>query len=113
VAQVVLHGREHVVLLRPLGNVLAMSVLNYESRVMKPSAFEDEVPQVAASRELIRASTAKRFDLAKYGDVYTERLKKLIEEGRWTGDRGTASPRASANDQPHGRTEGEPGDGPR
>jgi non-homologous end joining protein Ku len=31
----VLHGREHVVLLRPLGDVLAMSVLNYESQVTK------------------------------------------------------------------------------
>jgi non-homologous end joining protein Ku len=31
------------------------------------------------TRELIRASTAKRFDLAKYQDVYTEKLKRLIE----------------------------------
>jgi DNA end-binding protein Ku len=86
VAQVVLHGREHIVLLRPLGNLLAMSVLNYEPRVTKPSAFEDQVPKAEApteevnlTRELIKASTAKRFDLAKYQDVYTEKFKTLIE----------------------------------
>jgi DNA end-binding protein Ku len=38
VAQVVLHGREHVVLLRPLGNLLAMSVLNHQrSRTKCPT----------------------------------------------------------------------------
>jgi DNA end-binding protein Ku len=86
IAQVVLHGREHVVLLRPLGNLLAMSVLNYESRVTKPSAFEAEVPkaepsaeEVNLTRELIKASTARKFDLAKYQDEYTDKLRKLIE----------------------------------
>jgi non-homologous end joining protein Ku len=56
-----------------------MSVLNYEPRVTKPSAFEDEVPKVAASPEEVNLTRAKRFDLGKYKDVYTEKLKQLIE----------------------------------
>jgi DNA end-binding protein Ku len=86
IAQVVLHGREQLVLLRPLGRLLAMTILSYEHQVKKPAAFDDEVPKVEVSREemglakaLIGAATVKKFDLARYKDVYTEKLAKLIE----------------------------------
>jgi DNA end-binding protein Ku len=86
VAQVVMHGREQTVLLRPMGHVLAMSALSYESQVTKPSAFEDLAPKAQPSPEeldltktLIRASTAEEFDFAAYKDVYTEKLTKVIE----------------------------------
>jgi DNA end-binding protein Ku len=86
VGQVVMHGREQVVLLRPMGGLLTMTVLNLEPQVTKPSAFAEEAPKVEASPEemklaktLIDASTAKKFDFAKYKDVYTEKLTRLIE----------------------------------
>jgi len=86
VAQIVLHGREQTVLLRPLEKLLVMSVLNYDHQVTKPSAFEEEVPQVdiaaqelKLAKTLIGVSTAKTFDFAAYKDVYTEKLTKLIE----------------------------------
>jgi DNA end-binding protein Ku len=86
VAQVVIHGKEHTVLLRPIGNVLAMSALSYEKQVTKPSAFDELAPSAQPSPEeldltktLIRASTAADFDFAAYKDVYTEKLTKVIE----------------------------------
>jgi DNA end-binding protein Ku len=85
-AQVVLHGREQTVLLRPMDRLLAMTVLNYEPEVTKPSAFEEEAPQAELSSEelklaktLISMSTPKKFDFSAYKDVYTEKLTQLIE----------------------------------
>jgi DNA end-binding protein Ku len=86
VAQVVLHSKEQLVLLRPVDHLLAMSVISYDHQVTKPSAFADEAPQVEIAPEeltlaktLIRSSTPKKFNLAKYQDVYTQKLTKLIE----------------------------------
>src|SRR5262249_4402245 len=85
-AQVVMHGREQVVLLRPVNGLLAMSLLNYEHQITKPSTFEGELtkPEVAPEelklvKTLIEASTSKKFDFGKYKDDYTEKLTKLIE----------------------------------
>jgi DNA end-binding protein Ku len=86
VAQVVLHGKEQLVLVRPIDGVIGMTVLAHDAQITKPSAFEDEVPKVQTNddelklaKTLIDASTPKKFDLAKYKDVYTEKLSKLIE----------------------------------
>lgn len=86
IAEVVLHGKEQVVLLRPMDDLLAMTVLNYDNEVVKPETFKDEVPHAEASKDemalvktLIDASTAKKFDFSAYKDLYTERLSKLIE----------------------------------
>lgn len=86
VAQIVMHGKEQTILLRPVDNLLAMSILNYEHQVTKPSAFDEEVPKTEISpdelklaKTLIAVSTPKKFDFAAYKDVYTEKLTKLIE----------------------------------
>jgi DNA end-binding protein Ku len=86
VAQVVMHGREQLVLLRPMSGLLAMSILSYEHQVNKPAAFQEEAPSQEASAEelklakhLIATTTAKKFELSKYKDVYTQKLTQLIE----------------------------------
>jgi len=86
VAQIVMHGKEQTVLLRPMERLLAMSILNYEHQIAKPAAFEEEVPQVEASPEelklaktLINVTTPEQFDFSIYKDLYTEKLTKLIE----------------------------------
>lgn len=86
VAKVVLHGREQVVVLRPLEKLIAMSILSFEQQVNKTSTYEEEVPPTDIAPEelnlvktLITASTAKEFDFSKYKDHYTENLAKLIE----------------------------------
>jgi DNA end-binding protein Ku len=87
VAQVVLHGREQLVLLRPYQNLIAMSVLNYENQVTKPAVFEEEAPkevhaageELKLAKDLISTASPKKFDLAKYKDVYIDKLTQLIE----------------------------------
>ncbi len=86
VAQVVMHGKEQVVLLRPLGRLLAMTMLSFDSQVVKPTPFEEETPPQEMSppemdlvATLIKAQTPKKFDFSKYKDVYTEKLTELIE----------------------------------
>jgi DNA end-binding protein Ku len=41
VAQVVLSGRQQLAYIWPIQNLLAMTLLNYENQVTKPSTFED------------------------------------------------------------------------
>src|SRR5262249_44741971 len=85
VAQVVLHGREQLVLLRPQENLLILEVLHYRHQVTQPSALADEAPQTEVTpeelhmaRTLVNASTAN-FNLEKYADLYTHKLEQLIE----------------------------------
>ena len=51
VAQVVLHGREQLVLLRPQENLLILEVLHYRHQVTQPSTLADEVPQTEVTPE--------------------------------------------------------------
>src|SRR5262249_1861584 len=46
VAQIVFAGREQLVLVRPIHDLLLMTMLSYDSQIKKPSAFEDEAPDV-------------------------------------------------------------------
>jgi DNA end-binding protein Ku len=86
IAQVVMHGKEQTVLLRPADGLLAMSMLSYDPQITKPAAFEDEIPkqdvapdELKLIKTLIDAATDKRFDYARYKDVYTDKLTQLIE----------------------------------
>ncbi len=86
IAQVVLHGKEQVVLLRPIGKLIAMTMLSYDNQIVKPASFEPEVPdqetapaELELVKTLIKAQTPKTFDYSKFKDVYTDKLTKLIE----------------------------------
>ncbi len=85
IARVVFSGKEQLVLVRPLDGLLMMSMLNYHAQLHKPEAVADEIHRPELARQevklaemLIDASTAKKFDIAGYRDLYTERLTKLI-----------------------------------
>ncbi|HVS39228.1 MAG TPA: Ku protein [Gemmataceae bacterium] len=86
VATMVFSGREQLALVRPLGKLLVVHLLQYEEQVKKPAAFEEEIGGVEVTskeldlaRSLVDASTPKEFDLAAYRDEYSGRLLKLIE----------------------------------
>lgn len=86
VAQVVLSGREQLVLVRPLHGLLTMSVLVYESQIKQPSSFKDELVELELNdqemnltRQLISALVDEDFDLGRYTDKYVEKLTQLIE----------------------------------
>lgn len=86
VAQVVMHGKEQVVLVRPMDKLLSMTTLHYHAQIKAPSSFDDELGSPDLSSEemnlvnmLVSATADKPFEHAEYRDVYTERLTKLIE----------------------------------
>jgi|SRR5579884_231968 len=85
IARVVFSGQGRVAVVRPVDQVLAMTLLSYEDQIKKPSAFEDEVKAEASAEErklavtLINAATTDHFDLGQYKDEYTARLSKLLE----------------------------------
>jgi DNA end-binding protein Ku len=86
IGRAVISGKEKVVLLRPVENVLSMSVLQYEPQVKQPSAFEDELVKVDSSKEelkltksLIEALSRDDASLSDYKDEYTDKMTQLIE----------------------------------
>jgi DNA end-binding protein Ku len=86
VATVVMHNRDQLVLLRPVGKLLTMVLLSFENQVVRPATFEADAPDPNFSDEelglvkmLIKASTPKKFDLTGYRDTYVDKLTQLIE----------------------------------
>lgn len=78
-------GREHVALIRPLGDGLALQQLRYADEVRDPS--EVEVPEaevkpqeMALAKLLVEAQSTPAFDPAKYKDDYQEKLKVIIDK---------------------------------
>jgi DNA end-binding protein Ku len=85
-AQVVISNREQLVVLRPIGKLLAASILQYTADLKPPEEFEKllEVPPVPASelklaRTLIQATREKKADLPLFRDLYAERLRELVD----------------------------------
>jgi DNA end-binding protein Ku len=85
-AQVVLSGKEQLVLLRPMEGLLVMTVLSLDAEISKPGAFKDEAPpadftkeEMTLAKTLIKASSTDKLDYAQYKDEYTEKLKQLIQ----------------------------------
>ncbi len=86
IAQVVMTGREQLVLVRPMGRMLVMTGLHYFKKVKAATEFEDEIApiefkpeEVALTNTLIGATKVAEFDLAKYKDTYVEKLQQLIQ----------------------------------
>lgn len=86
VAQIVLSGREQLVMLRPAGKLLMMTVLHYYKKVKSADEFEGDVEdqriaraELQLTKTLIEASKIERFDLSAYKDKYVENLGRLIE----------------------------------
>lgn len=92
ICQVVISRREELVMVRPMDHMLVMTVLRYANELKSPDDVLKDLPPAKANQQelslttqLIKALTVKSFDLAKFHDVYEERLRELIEakvEGR-------------------------------
>jgi DNA end-binding protein Ku len=86
IAQVVIANREQLVRLRPVGQLIAMSVLSHAMQVKQPADFEDELvdtpstkSELELTRQLIQAMSTKQFNIAEYPDTYVEKLSQLIQ----------------------------------
>lgn len=85
-AQVVISQREQLVLLRPVGDLLAMTILSHEAKVKPADQFREEIEdaectaeELQLARMLIDASRLQDFNYGSYTDRYVEKLTELIQ----------------------------------
>ena len=89
IARVVIRNKEQLVAIRPAGEALTMSTMNFADEVVSPDAIEEIAAEEdgktkATQRELDMAeqlidSLTSDFDPDKYHDTYRERVLDLIE----------------------------------
>jgi DNA end-binding protein Ku len=104
VAQVVISKKEELVVVRPIEDLLVMTVLNYANEIKEPQSFLDELVKTDTSKQelqlteqLIGALTTDKFELGQFRDLYTEKLTQLIES-KVEGKEIVAPP---AGEEPH------------
>lgn len=97
-ARVVMRDKEHLVAVRPIGEVLAMTTLVYHDELVDQADLEVPVPsakpsekELAMAQQLIDALSSD-FDPEKYRDTYRERIMEIIER-KAQGKEIVASPR--------------------
>ena len=85
-AQVVISQREQLVLLRPMDDMLAMTILSHQAKVKPADRFRDEIEDSECTPEelqlasmLIEASRLNEFDYGSYTDRYVDKLRELIQ----------------------------------
>ena len=86
IASVVISGREQLALLRPLENMLVMTVLSYAKKVKAIDEFSRQLEEQEMSDEekaltstLISASFVEDFEIKTFKDEHIENLGKLIK----------------------------------
>jgi DNA end-binding protein Ku len=85
VARVVLHRREHILLLRPRGKGLIATTLRYKNEVRNQDDYFDEIPNVKVAPDMLKLAThileSKKgaFKPEKFDDRYEDALKALIK----------------------------------
>ena len=86
IAQVVISNREQLVALKPVANLLTLSVLHYHSAIRPASAFDKDLPDIEVSKTevklaktLIDMTKASDAGLEDYRNVYNERLSALVQ----------------------------------
>ena len=84
-AHVVISGREQMVLVRPIGTVLALTLLYHHERLHAWEPIVEAVPEAEVSDDelalgaaLIAASRIEDLDLTSYEDTYRARMTELI-----------------------------------
>jgi DNA end-binding protein Ku len=78
------HGRDHVVILRPVDNALALHQLHFAPEVQSVAALGVESAKVREAelklaRQLIEQQSAKTFDPAAYPDEVKARVEEAIQ----------------------------------
>jgi DNA end-binding protein Ku len=78
------HGRDHVVVLRPSGNALALHQLHFAPEVLSTDALGVEnakvrEPELKLARQLIEQQSAESFDPAAYPDEVKARVEEAIQ----------------------------------
>lgn len=114
IARVVMHGREYLAALRPLGDALCLETMHFNDEVVKGDSIAALHPVKAkpSDRELKMAeqlieSLTSDFEPEKYHDEYREKLMEVIEK-KARGEKIVNRPphrsrRPNLRPRPHGR----------
>ena len=85
VAGIVLSGHEERVLIRPMKNLLVMTVLYLEHQLKQPAEFADEIheakitaSEVKLAGDLVESFTSSKIDFSQYKDLFTERVQQVL-----------------------------------
>lgn len=86
IAEVILSRREQHVLVRPLGRLLMMTVLQHQDELKEPAEFEDQVEEakyaaqeLQMAKQLVEGMQPKNWQFSSYTDDYEHKLGQLIE----------------------------------
>lgn len=86
VGQVVMSGKDQLVLLRPYQDALHMALLNYEHEIRDPAKTVSALAKVPATdkkvklaEQLVASWTDDKFDFSTYKDTYNDKMKALID----------------------------------
>ena len=92
VGRAVMFGRDQLVLVRQIDQLLSMSLLNYDAEIRKPKDLKDDVAEpklaprkIELAEKLVQTWTEDDFDFSTYKDTYQDKLKELVDakvEGR-------------------------------
>jgi DNA end-binding protein Ku len=92
VGRAVMFGRDQLVLVRQIDQLLGMSLLNYDAEIRKPKDLENDVAEpklaprkIELAEKLVQTWTEDDFDFSTYKDTYQDTLKELVDakvEGR-------------------------------
>jgi DNA end-binding protein Ku len=88
IARVVLHRREHILLLRPRGKGLIATTLRYKNEVRDEDNYFDEIPGTKVAPDMLKLAThiletkKGKFNPDKFEDRYEDALKALIKAKR-------------------------------
>jgi DNA end-binding protein Ku len=82
----VFNNKQQIMVLRPVGKLIAATFLSYQSEVRTPAEFEPQVADVTVdqkeldlARLLVNKLAAEQFNFGAYKDRYNEELEKLVE----------------------------------
>ncbi len=107
IAKVVIRSKQQLVALRPMGDVLAMSTMNFHDEIVDAGGL-DEVPtredvdsrprELEMAKQLVD-SLAEPWEPEKYEDTYREQILALIER-KAAGEEITVQPAEKADTSP-------------
>jgi len=86
IGTVVMHNKQYLAAIRPMGKILAVSMMRFHDEVVDPASIEDlhldavkVEPKAAKMAASLVDSLAGTFDPTKYRDTYTGDLRDAIE----------------------------------
>jgi DNA end-binding protein Ku len=86
VARVVIHEKEYLAALRPLGDLICLSTMNMYDEIVPRDPIEEAVEEVRPAEREVKAaekvigSMTEKFNPKRYEDEYRDCVRKIVEK---------------------------------